>query len=295
MDLAQGSDWLEGDLPPCTGASVVASAEGGDRILRLLAERPRRLAVVDVRPAQIRLAELKIAALRALPHGAYLELAGLRGSTRRRALYQKVRAGLPREADEFWLARLGLIDRGVSLQGRLERRLAAFRALVRFVHGRRRVERFGALRTEAERRGMYAREWRTWLWRRFGPWLWGRWFDVPPGRLERLLLGGRLLAPPPEIERSVFETAKECAARALVAGSPEDYLRTLPDASIDVFALGRLDVRGLEAEIARIARPGARISVVSDRAPDVRGFRVEGAPAEAGFFPGFLIREVWAT
>jgi hypothetical protein len=79
-----------------------------------------------------------------------------------------------------------------------------------------------------------------------------------------------------------------------VAGSPEDYLRGLPDASVDVFALGRLDVRGLEGEIARVARPGARISLVSDRAPDVRGFRAEGEPRPAGFFPGFLIQEVWA-
>ena len=142
---------------------------------------------------------------------------------------------------------------------------------------------------------MYAREWKTWLWRRFGPFLWERWFDVPPERLERLLLEGRLLAPPAEIESSVFDSAKECASRALVAGSLEDYLRSLPEASVDVFALGRLDVRGLEDEIARVARPGAAMSVVSERSPDVRGFRAEGTPQDAGLFPGFLIRQIWAT
>lgn len=292
MDLEQGSDWLEGDLPPCGDAVVVAAAEGGDRLLRLLAGRPKRLAVVDRRPAQRRLAELKLAALRTLAHPEYLELAGPRPSIRRRALYERIRWQLPREADEFWLARLGLIDRGVWGQGRLERRLASFRAFVGWVHGTRRVARFRALATEAERRAMYAAEWRTWLWRRFGPWLWRRWFDVPPGRLVRLLLEGRLLAPPPEIERSVFEAAKEGAARALVAGSPDDYLRTLPDASVDVFALGRLDLGGLEAEVARTARPGARISLVAERAPELRGFRAEAAPAEAGVMPGYLFREV---
>ncbi len=128
--------------------------------------------------------------------------------------------------------------------------------------------------------------------RRFGTYLWERWFDVPPERLERLLLEGRLLAPPPEIDESVFDAAKECAPRALVAGSPEDYLPTLPDASVDVFAMGRLDVRGLEAEIARTARPGAALSIVSDRAPDVRGFRAAGEPQDAGFFPGFRIAAV---
>lgn len=295
MDLAQGSDWLEGDGPPCRGAAVVASAEGGDRILRLLAERPKRVAVVDRRPAQRHLVELKLAALRTLAHPEYLELAGPRPSLRRRALYQRVRWMLPKESDEFWLARLGLVDRGVWGQGRLERRLAAFRAFVGWVHGSRRVARFRALASEPERRAFYAREWKTWLWRRFGAFLFERWFDVPPERLERLLLEGRLLAPPPEIEASVFETAKAFAPRALVAGSPEDYLRTLPDASVDVFALGRLEIRGLEAEIARVARPGARISLVSDRAPEVRGFRAEGEPRDAGFFPGYLIQEVWAV
>ena len=292
MELAQGSDWLEGDLPPCRGAAVVAAAEGGDRILRLLAGQPKRVAVVDRRPAQRHLVELKLAALKTLARPEYLELAGPRPSTRRRALYQRARWVLPKDSDEFWLARLGLVDRGVWGQGLLERRLAAFRAFVGWVHGSRRVARFRALATEAERRAMYAREWRTWIWRRFGTFLWERWFDVPPERLERLLLEGRLLAPPPEIEASVFDAAKECAPRALVAGSPEDYLRTLPEASVDVLALGRLDVRGLEGDIARVARPGARISVVAERAPELRGFRAEAEPAEAGVLPGYLFRAV---
>lgn len=292
MELAQGSDWLEGDLPPCRGAAVVAVAEGGDRILRLLAGQPKRLAVVDCRPAQRHLVELKLAALQALGHPEYLELAGPRPSIRRRALYQRLRWLLPRETDEFWLARLRLVERGVWSQGSLERRLASFRAFIGWAQGSRRLARFRKLATEAERREIYAREWRTWLWRRFAPFLWERWFDVPPERLERLLLEGRLLAPPPEIETSIFETAKECAARALVAGSPEDYLRTLPDGSVDVFALGRLELKGLEADIARLARPGARISVVCERTPELRGFRMEGEPREAGFFPGYLVREV---
>ncbi len=295
MELAQGSDWLEGDLPPCRGAAVVAAAEGGDRILRLLAGAPKRLAVVDPRPAQRHLVELKLAALRTLAHPEYLELAGPRPSRRRRALYQRVRPRLPRETDEFWLDRLGLVDRGVWSQGALERRLSAFRAFVRWIQGSRRLARFQALTTDEERRATYAREWRSWFWRRLGPLLWKHCFDVPPERLDRLLLEGRLLAPPPEIDASVFQAAKDGGPRALVAGSPDDYLRTLPDASVDVFALGRLDVRGLEGDIARTARPGARISVVCDRAPDVRGFRADGVPTEAGFFPGFLIQEVWAT
>jgi hypothetical protein len=254
VEPIESADWLEDAPPPCADAVVVAGPGGGDRLVRLLAGRPRRLAVVDRRPAQRHLAELTLAALRGLEHGPYLELAGLRTSNRRRALYQSLRGRLPRETDEFWLARLGLVDRGMSGQALLERRLAPFRALVGWIQGTRRVARFRSLATVAERRAEYARAWGTRLWRLLGPWLWRRWFDAPPERLERLLLEGRLLAPPPEIGLPVFASAKECAARALVAGSPDDYLRTLPDASVDLVVLGGPDVRGLEGEIARVSR-----------------------------------------
>jgi S-adenosylmethionine:diacylglycerol 3-amino-3-carboxypropyl transferase len=286
VDLRQGSDRLDGPLPCARGAVVLVSAEGGDRVLRLLADGPARLVVVDRSPAQLRLAELKLAALRELGHAEYLEFAGLRPSARRRALYQRVRVRLPRESDDFWLARLGTIDRGVGTQGILDRRLERFLSFVRLVHGREKIDRFRALATESERRGMLDREWKTFLWRHLGGRLWERWFDVPPGRLERLLLEGRLLAPPPEPAPADFASARESASRALVAGEPEDALRGLPDGSVDVFALGRLDLRGLEAQIERCAAPGARIVLVAETAPSLRGVRFEGSGRDAGLHPG---------
>lgn len=287
MDLEQGADWLDEGLSDCAGRSVLASAEGGDRLLRILGDGPRRLVVVDRAPAQLRLAELKLAALRVLPLPDYLEFTGLRPSRRRRALHQKVRGGLPSESDEFWLERLPLIERGVATQGRFERRLSSFRAFASLVHGRGRLARFGRLTSEAERRLQLDREWRTFLWRRLGAFLWERWFDVPPGRLERLLLEGRLFAPPPEPAASDFASARESCSKALVAGDPADALRALPARSVDVFALGRLDLRGLEEEIGRCAAPGARLAVVAEQPPVIRGLRFEAGP-HAGFHPGLL-------
>ena len=49
----------------------------------------------------------------------------------------------------------------------------------------------------------------------------------------------------------------------LVDESPEDYLRTLPSRSIDAFAMGRMDVRGLEEDLARVAAPGARVAAAA--------------------------------
>ncbi|HZE95441.1 MAG TPA: DUF3419 family protein [Planctomycetota bacterium] len=294
-ELRQGSDWVVEDLDAREGEVVLAAAEGGDRVLRLLSTRPKRIAVVDRNPAQLHLLALKVAAVKSMAHHDYLELLGYRPSRRRRALFQRLRWLLPKEADEFWLTHLGVIDRGVAQQGEFERHLSSFRQFVRLVHGTKKVERFQALTTEAERRDMYAREWQTYLWRHFGGMLWKRWFDVGPERLERLLFDGRLLAPPPELSESEFVTAKELANRLLIVSEPpNEYLHAQPADSVDAFLLGRLNLTGLETELCRMARPGARMSYVSGE-PEGRpplGFVAQGTPRDAGFFPGQLVAAV---
>lgn len=295
MELFQGSDWVVDDLAVRGDEAVLAAAEGGDRVLRLLSARPKRVAVVDRNPGQLHLLELKVAAVKALAFADYQELMGHRPSRHRRALLQRIRWLLPKEADEFWLARLGAIDRGIAQQGEFERQLSSFRQFVRIVHGTKKVERFQALATEAERREMYAREWQTYLWRQFGGMIWSRWFDVGPERLERLLFEGRLLALPPQLSAAEFETAKELANRVLVVHEPvQDYLHSLPSDSVEAFVLGRMDLRGLEGELCRVARPGARMSYVTGQ-PEGRppvGFVAQGRPREADFYPGHLVAAV---
>ena len=295
MELRQGTDWVVEDLAVGGDEAVLAAAEGGDRVLRLLSARPKRVAVIDRNPAQLHLLDLKLAAVKALAHVDFLELMGHRSSRRRRALYQRVRWLMPKEADEFWLARLATIDRGVVQQGEFERQLSSFRQFVRIVHGSKKVERFQALSTEEERRDMYAREWQTYLWRQFGGLIWKRWFDVGADRLERLLLEGRLLSPPPQLSAGEFEIAKELANRVLVVSEPpQDYLRWLPADSVDAFLMGRMELRGLEGELCRVARPGARLSFVTEH-PEGRppvGFVAQGTPREADFFPGHLVAAV---
>ncbi len=295
MNLRQGSDWVVDGLETREGDAVVACAEGGDRVLRLLSTGPKRVAVIDRHPAQLHLLALKVAAVKALSHADFRELMGAAPSRRRRALFQRVRWLMPKDSDDFGLARLGAIDRGVAQQGDFERHLSSFRQLVRLVHGSRTVERFQALTTEAERREMYAREWQSKIWRRVGDRLWSRWFDVGPDRLERLLLDGRLLAPAPELTAAEFEAAKLLANRILiVAEGPQEYLHELPADSVDAFLLGRLELKGLEGELCRVARRGARMSYVAEspeRRPPV-GFVSQGEPRDAGFFPGLLMAAV---
>jgi hypothetical protein len=243
----------------------------------------------------LHLLALKVAAVKALAYSEYLELMGNRPSRRRRAHYHRVRWLMTREADDFWLGRLGTIDRGVAQQGDFERQLSSFRRFVRLVHGSKKVALFQSLATEAERREMYSREWQTGLWRNFGGRIWRRWFDVGTERLEQLLFDGRLLAPPAELSPVEFLTAKELANRILIViETPQDYLHALPTDSVDAFLMGRLDLRGLETELCRVARPGARMSYVTED-PGGRpplGFIAQGHPKDAGFFPGQLVAAV---
>lgn len=295
MELRQGSDWVVDGLEGREGEAVLAAAEGGDRVLRLLSARPKRIAVVDRNPAQLHLLQLKLAALKSLAHVDYLELMGHRPSRRRRALFQRLRWLLSKESDEFWLARLAVLDRGVAQQGEFERQLSSFRQFVRLVHGTKKVERFQALATEEERRRLYASEWQTTLWRHFGARIWKRWFDVGPERLERLLFEGRLLAPPPQLSPAEFDVAKELANRVLVVTEPpQTYLHEQPGDSVDMFLMGRMELQGLEGELCRVARPGARMSYVTGH-PEGRppvGFVAQGEPRDAGFFPGQIVAAI---
>ncbi|HLY72509.1 MAG TPA: DUF3419 family protein, partial [Planctomycetota bacterium] len=71
MNLEQGSDWVAEGLEIQEHEVVLASAEGGDRVLRLLGSRPKRVAVIDRNPAQLHLLSLKVAALKALAYSDF--------------------------------------------------------------------------------------------------------------------------------------------------------------------------------------------------------------------------------
>ncbi len=296
--LSQGCDRLPDPPFPAPGAAVLLTAEGGDRVLRLLSARPRRVAVIDRNPAQLHLAWLKLAAVKALGHSEYLELAGFRPSRRRRALYVRVRWLLPRETDEFWLARPGLLDAGLAGQGTFERRLAAFRRFALLVQGGAKLGRLCALDSEEERRLAYRSEWGSFLWKRFAPWVWERAFEASAATMERLLVEGRIFSPPPALPPAGFEAAKELANRVLIVDEgPGDYLRALPERSVDAFMLGGMDLGGLERDLARAAAPGARATFVTGPPPArlPEGFVAEGSPCEAGFFPGWLVAARFAA
>jgi len=118
---------LVNGLRPGPGDSVLSIASAGDNVFALLLAEPRRVLAVDMNPAQIALVQLKLAALAVLEHREFLGLLGLSRDADSVALYERVRPGLPVEAQSFWDANESILRGGIAGSGRLERYFAAFR------------------------------------------------------------------------------------------------------------------------------------------------------------------------
>src|SRR5882724_7368319 len=84
--LWEDADTLLLGLDSRPGATLVSICSAGDNALAMLTLDPERLVVVDLSPAQIACLQLRIAAMRSLDHGEFLELMGSRPSSRRGAL-----------------------------------------------------------------------------------------------------------------------------------------------------------------------------------------------------------------
>lgn len=129
---------LEAALRITPDDDVLSIASAGENALALLARAPRSVTALDISPAQVALLELKLAALRALPHGDFLTLLGVDAdggeAAARGVLYDRIRAGLSPAARAFWDAHPGELREGLLHCGRLERYLAGFHEALRRLH-----------------------------------------------------------------------------------------------------------------------------------------------------------------
>jgi S-adenosylmethionine-diacylglycerol 3-amino-3-carboxypropyl transferase len=154
-------------LKPGPGQTLVVVTSGGCTALALALEAPEKVIAVDLNAAQSWLLHLKIAGARVLDHSEYLELLGVRPSTRRQDLYERCRPVMPARARAYWNREENRLEAGVLDSGRYERYLATFRGLLRVLHGRKRIARLFELRGLDEQRRFYDSEWDTAAWRLF--------------------------------------------------------------------------------------------------------------------------------
>jgi S-adenosylmethionine-diacylglycerol 3-amino-3-carboxypropyl transferase len=151
------------DIQP--GDACFSVGSGGENSLSMLARAPSEVVAVDLSPAQVACIEIKAAGFKALSHGELLELVGIRDSTRREALYAKVRGLLPPEARRYWDGNAAVLGQGLVSAGKFESYFRLYRQWVlRLVHGRRELDGLFTPRAPDERRRYYREVWNNWRW-----------------------------------------------------------------------------------------------------------------------------------
>jgi S-adenosylmethionine-diacylglycerol 3-amino-3-carboxypropyl transferase len=111
------------------GDKLLMVAGAGCNLFSALLHEPARVVAVDINPAQIALVELKLAAIRALDHAAFLAFMGITESVDRARVYQQLRASLPEAARVFWDAHGADLARGLLYTGRVEQMFGEFPAV----------------------------------------------------------------------------------------------------------------------------------------------------------------------
>jgi S-adenosylmethionine-diacylglycerol 3-amino-3-carboxypropyl transferase len=151
-------------LRPASGETIFAITSGGDNILGFLLADPAAVIAVDLNPTQTFMLELKMAVIRARSHDDLLELLGVRPTGRAREIFATIRADLSDDARRFWDAHLDWLDSGVLIAGGFERYFAMLRGVLRWIIGRRRIERLFSLAPE-QQRSFYDQQWNNRRWR----------------------------------------------------------------------------------------------------------------------------------
>lgn len=146
---------------------ILSITSGGDKILCLLVERPKKIIALDMSSTQTALLELKMAGIRGLDHGAYLELLGVRPSKRIRELYASVRGLLSPEGAGYWDTYQRILEKGVLTQGRFEKYFSLFRLFLKWLEGNRRIRTFFTFDRLEDQRDFYFREWNSTPWKLF--------------------------------------------------------------------------------------------------------------------------------
>jgi S-adenosylmethionine-diacylglycerol 3-amino-3-carboxypropyl transferase len=277
-------------LAPAAGKTYVVVGSGGCTALSLLAAGAGRVVAVDLNRVQNHVTELKAAALGAPDPVGFLGGAPMAD---RLGAYRAQAGGLSADARAYWDAHPKMVERGVLGAGVTEKFIGGVMSVMKAaIHPPSRVRRLLACRSLEEQRDLFAKEWDTRRWRLLFTLLLNRavfrktyhpaFFahvenpsfadhfrrladhtitEIPISTnyfLHYMLTGSYGPALPPYLEQA------GAGDLTIVDGSYTEYLRTLPDRSVDGFAISNIlewftpeQADDLFSEVVRTALPGA--------------------------------------
>lgn len=284
---------------------VQAITSGGCNVLGFLLFDPKEIYSVDINPAQSYLLELKIAAIRVLGFKEFAAFAGLTESSNRGALYQKLKPHLTNSAAAFWDHHTDILLQGFIMNGRYERFIKWAGKAISLLQGRKRVVGLFEQKSREAQQAYFDEFWDTGRFRYLFKILFNKkvlarrglvaeYFTFDDGSrsfaesfyqrskkafcnipiqgnyfLSLYLLGKYSQANevPAYLKEENFETIKARVDRIrIITAGAQNWIDTMPDNSIDCFALSNIcelmseqETYGLFKAVGRTAKDGARI------------------------------------
>lgn len=135
---------------------ILSITSAGDNVLSLALRGPAHITAIDLNPAQNALLALKIAAIRRLDHSDFLKLLGVRPSSDRWSLYERIRPDLADAVRDYWDGHHADVGNGILMSGRLETYIGQFhRDVWPTVHPPSLILEFFATRSLSEQREVW--------------------------------------------------------------------------------------------------------------------------------------------
>ena len=144
-----------------SGDRMMTITSGGCNTLSFLLYDPMEIYAVDINPSQSYLLELKVAAMRRLSFGEFLEFLGLKNTVDRIHKYHTIREELSDSAKAFWDQNAKMIEKGLLMNGRYEKFVKLVGRIMFFIQGRKRIKGLFIDKTLEEQKVFYQKHWDT--------------------------------------------------------------------------------------------------------------------------------------
>jgi len=144
-----------------SGDTVFAITSGACNVLGFLLHDPEIIYSIDINPAQSRMLELKIAAIRALDFDEFIAFSGIKKNKTRTALFDKIKPLLSKEALAFWSARDRVIKDGFFMNGKYERFIRIAGRFMTLLQGKGNVSKLFSEKSRREQEQFYDEVWNT--------------------------------------------------------------------------------------------------------------------------------------
>ena len=162
----EDADLLLSGLEIEEGDKVLSIGSAGDNSFSLLVGNPEMVVAVDINPVQLKLIELKKAAIQSLSHKEFLQFLGFRDCENRLDLFRRLSLNLSNEARVFWAERFDEIENGIIYQGKFENYFGLFqKKILPFIHSKKDIDQLLEPKTAVAQKKFFSKTWNSFRWR----------------------------------------------------------------------------------------------------------------------------------